>query len=102
MTLKILVATVVLLTAGCTATTADKTPQTESGKLNSCMLSEIYDRRDKGSLPADEWTAAADILNTCLNRLDMRENLADRSRSINIAASVIRSLQTPFPAREKE
>lgn len=82
-----------LLAAGCSSAPADKTPQTESGRLNSCMLNEIYNRQQDGTLAADEWTAALEVFNACLHRLNLDKDSVNSTQSLNIAASVIRSLK---------
>lgn len=82
-----------LLAAGCASAPADKTPQTVSGRLNSCMLREIYDLRDAGKLPADEWTAAQETLTKCKRRLGLGDENVNATQSLNIAVSVIRSLR---------
>ncbi len=89
----IVAAVFVLLAAGCASAPTDKTPQTESGRLNSCMLNEIYSRQENGTLATDEWTAALEVLNTCLHRLNLKKDRINNTQSLNIAASVIRSLK---------
>lgn len=88
--------------SGCSSTSTDKTPQTEMGKLNSCMLNEIYERHAHNSLPNDEWTAALEVFDACRRQLNIDENKTSRTRSLNIAVSVINSLQTTPSLTEKK
>ena len=80
------------LTAACTNTINDKTPQTLTGQLNSCMLKEIYSRYDSGQLGYDRWTIAQEIFNMCKRQLKIDNEKVNSTQSLNIAASTIQAL----------
>ncbi len=82
-----------LLIVGCAATPIDKTPRTTTGRLNSCMLGEIYGWQESGKLSADEWTAAQEALRLCMRRLNLNGDDINAASSLNIAASAVRSLR---------
>lgn len=85
---------VTTLISGCAHDPAtDKTPQTLSGQLNSCMLKEIYSRYDSGQLGYDRWTIAQEIFSDCKRQLKIDDSDVNSIQSLNIAASTIQALR---------
>ena len=82
----------ILISACAHNSSTDKTPQTLSGQLNSCMLKEIYSRYDSGKLGYDRWTIAQEIFTDCKRRLKIKDRDINSIQSLNIAASTIQSL----------
>ena len=71
-----------------------KTPQTQIGQLNSCMLNQVYDMKEAGTLfKSDKWTTSRAILNTCERRLNIPGSSINETQSMNIVGSVIDSLR---------
>ena len=86
----------VLAVSACSLLAKDegKTPQTQIGQLNSCMLNQVYDMKAAGTLfQSDKWTTARSILNTCEKRLNIADSSINETQSMNIVGSVIDSLK---------
>ncbi|MBR1649252.1 MAG: hypothetical protein IJ689_06630 [Alphaproteobacteria bacterium] len=79
---------------GCVGNTSDKTPQTQIGKLNSCMLDKAYDmNKDNSLFKADKWTTARQILTGCEHKLNINSHDVNEKQSLNIIVSVIDSMR---------
>lgn len=85
----------VLLVAGCSATPADKTPQTQNGKLYSCMLERFHELKDNGTLAQknDDWALANEIQQQCIRKLEMPADNFNTLQGMNVGVSMIRSMR---------
>ncbi|MBO7555850.1 MAG: hypothetical protein J6T72_00420 [Alphaproteobacteria bacterium] len=91
---KLFIATSILLCASCAATTEDKTPQTDRGQLNSCMLSRAYDLKAADKLSAkDKWQTSREILSYCKNKLNLHNSDISETQSLNIVGSYIETIK---------
>ncbi len=92
---KLAIIALVALSSACVSTKDEgKTPQTLSGKFNSCMLNSIYDLKDSGKLfYRDKWSTAHDIMKSCERKLHISSSEINEKQSINIIVSVIDSLR---------
>lgn len=91
---KFLAIIMVLSIAACASNQGqDKTPRTEIGKLNGCMLDMAYDYKAQGRIKPDKkWEQAREILNTCERKLHISSREINETQSINIIASVLATL----------
>ncbi len=86
----------VLAVAACSLLKKDegKTPQTQIGQLNSCMLNQVYDMKAAGTLfQSDKWTTSRSILTACERKLKIAGSSINEKQSMNIVGSVIDSLR---------
>ena len=85
----------VLLAAGCSAAPVDKTPQTQNGKLYSCMLERFHELKADGTLTqtSDDWALAGEIQQQCIRRLDMPADNFNTLQGMNVGVSMIRSMR---------
>jgi len=87
---------IAFLLAGCALPSPDKTPQTRTGQLNSCMLQEVYRLHDAGAMSApdfDENRLAWNVLAICRSRLDIDSSEFNAVQSLEIISSTIRTLR---------
>ena len=93
---KILLLTAISLMLNACATARDegKTPRTQVGQLNSCMLNAIYDMKNEGTLfYNNKWTVASTVLNSCKRKLHLTSRDINETQSMSIIISVIDSLK---------
>ena len=89
-------AAILLLLGACAGTNRDKTPQTRSGQLNTCMLREVYELKDSGRLSdpkLNEDRLARQILALCRSRLDITSSEFNAVQSLAIVTSTIRAVR---------
>ena len=90
---KLFIISAILACAACAATNT-KTPQTDRGQLNSCMLSRAYTLKSSDELfKKDKWTTSREILNYCKRKLNFYDPYVSETQSLNIVASYIETLK---------
>ncbi|MBQ8784434.1 MAG: hypothetical protein IJZ59_00130 [Alphaproteobacteria bacterium] len=93
---KILLVTIISLMINACSTTRDegKTPRTQVGQLNGCMLNAVYDMKNEETLFFNnKWTVASQILNSCKRKLHLTSRDINETQSMSIIISVIDSLK---------
>lgn len=86
---------ILFILSACASQTENKTPQTKIGQLNSCMLNEAYASKENGKLARtpDNRTLAGQILNICTSKLGIANEEINRTQSLNIIVSVLKTLR---------
>ncbi len=90
---KIFIISAFLICTACAGTNS-KTPQTDRGQLNSCMLSRAYTLKQSDDLfKKDKWATSREILNYCKRKLNFYNPDISETQSLNIVASYIETLK---------
>lgn len=88
------IGTLLALAACTTVSDEGKTPRTEVGRLNGCMLDGAYDLKAAGKLAGqNKWTVARNILSSCERKLNLSPDEINETQSLNIIVSVIDTLK---------
>ena len=91
---KLFIISAILACAACAGTNTSKTPQTDRGQLNSCMLNRAYTLKASDELfKKDKWVTSREILNYCKRKLNFYNPDVSETQSMNIVASYIETLK---------
>ena len=91
---KLFIISAILACTACAGVDNTKTPQTDRGQLNSCMLRRAYDLKAADELfKKDKWQTSREIYNYCKRKLNFYDPYVSETQSLNIVASYIETLK---------